>query len=176
MNKRIKVCREIYSKPEYFTPDEVDGQLLSSLPSRVNSIDLSKDLIFATLDLNELKTGKEFIDIKHHTDARNRHRNYYSTSITNRIQESIRIDRFASYIKTGSVFIMHTTTGGFYSAQQFREWYDLDGLTIAPGQTVTDPNNHGKVGNYWVYFGTTESGQQFVSGSQWMGKPWWQII
>jgi hypothetical protein len=137
---------------------------------------LPKEVILAKLTLAELRVGKSFLDIQHSVDAEDRQKPYYSTSITNRSAEKIRIDRFGTYSLTDDVLILHTMTGGFFSNQQFQEWYDLgESSWIEPGQTVTDPNNHSKVGVYWVYFGITASGQQFVGGSLWSGKHWWKL-
>ena len=135
------------------------------------------DLIFATLDLKELKSGKNFINIRHKKNPQDRHRPYYSTSITNRSTEKIRIDRFATYVRTGKVLVLHSITGGFFSVQQFQEWYDLgQSHWIEPGQVVIDPNNHSNFGVYWAYFGTTASGQKFTAGAPWRGgRSWWQL-
>ncbi len=137
---------------------------------------LPKEVILSKLTLAELGVGKSFLDIKHSIDPEDRHKPYYSTSITNRSTQKLRIDRFGTYTLTDDFLILHTMTGGFFSNQQFQEWYNLgESCWIEPGQTVTDPNNHSKVGVYWTYFGTTESGQQFVAGSLWSGKHWWRL-
>jgi hypothetical protein len=134
------------------------------------------DTSFTTVNLADLKAGKSFLDIKHHCEPGEPPKPYYSTSITNRSAENLRIDRFATYIPKDKTIVLYSITGGVFSAQQFQEWYELgQNLWIEPGQTVTDPNNHSNVGIYWAYFGTTASGQQFVAGAQWLGKPWWQL-
>jgi hypothetical protein len=136
-----------------------------------------KDVIFATLDLAELAEGKKFLDIKHHSNPKDRQKAYYSTSITNLSTEHIRIDRFCTYTQNGDILVLHSIAGGFYGGQQFQEWYDLgDSRWIAPGRVVTDPNNHSNLGAHWAYFGTTISEKKFVASSPWLGeKPWWQF-
>lgn len=135
-----------------------------------------EDVIFATLDRADLKVGKSFLEIQHCSNPEDRQKPYYSTSITNICPEKIRIDRFGTYIQTGKTLVLHSITGGFFSGQQFQEWYDLGkSQWIEPGQVVGDPNNHSNLDVYWAYFGTTASGKQFVAGSSWNGKPWWQL-
>jgi hypothetical protein len=137
---------------------------------------LPPEVILDKLTLAQLRVGKSFLEIEHTVDTENRQKPYYGTSITNRSTEPIRIDRFGTYTLTDGDLILHTMTGGFFSPQQFQEWYDLgESEWIEPGQTVTDPNNHSKVGVYWTYFGTTASGQQFVAGALWGGKHWWHV-
>jgi hypothetical protein len=154
--------------------DEIEHShpVVADLPKTIK-----KDIIFATLNLTDLQVGKSFLDIKHHADPEAPQKPYYSTSITNRSAEQLRIDRFASYTLSGDILVLHTMTGGFFSDQQFQEWYDLgQSRWIEPGQVVTDLNNHSNLGVYWAYFGTTISGEEFVAGAPWLGpKPWWQL-
>jgi hypothetical protein len=134
------------------------------------------DILADPLKLADLKVGKNWLEIQHSNYGRDRHKPYYSTNITNRSPEKIRIDRFGTYARQGDSLVLYSITGGLFGAQQFQEWYELgDSSWIEPGQVVADPNNHSKLGVYWVYFGTTVSGQQFVAGSRWNGKPWWQL-
>jgi hypothetical protein len=135
------------------------------------------DVIFATIELKDLNIGKNFLNIKHTRNHQARHKPYYSTSITNLSTEKIRIDRFATYVYINKVLVLHSLTGGFFSLQQFQEWYDLrQSPWLEPGQVVTDPNNHSNLDVYWAYFGTTASGQTFTAGSPWRGsKHWWRL-
>ncbi len=136
---------------------------------------LPEDVIVATLTLADLRVGKNFLDITHTVDANDRQKPYYATNITNRSTEKIRIDKFGTYTLNDDILVLHTMTGGFFSDQQFQELYDLSDGWIEPGKTVTDPNNHSKVGVYWTYFCTTEGGQEFIAGSVWGGKHWWKV-
>ncbi len=134
-----------------------------------------EDVIFATVELRDLNLGK-WLDISHYSDS-DRHKPYYSTKITNRSTQRIRIDRFGTYIQKGKTLVLHSLTGGFLSTQQFQSWYELGaGEWLEPGQVVTNPNNHSNLGAYWVYSGTTASGQKFVAGAAWNGRPWWQLF
>jgi hypothetical protein len=128
-----------------------------------------------SLDWADLTAGKSWLEIQHRRNPEDRRKPYYLTRITNRSSEPIRIDRFGTYTRSGKILVLHSITGGFFSRQQFQEWYDLKTEWIDPGQVVSDPNNHSKLGVYWAYFGTTASGNQFVAGSPWNGKPWWQL-
>jgi hypothetical protein len=135
-----------------------------------------EDVIFATLERTDLEVGKSWLDIQHRRNPQDRQKPYYSTIITNRSTQRIRIDRFGTYIKIGKTLVLHSITGGFFSRQQFQEWYALGhNQWIEPGQTVTDPNNHSNLGVYWAYFSTTASGEEFVAGAAWQGRPWWQL-
>lgn len=133
-----------------------------------------EDAIFAKLDWADLKAGKSFLQIQHRSKPEDRRKPYYSTTITNRSTQRVRIDRFGTYIKKGRTLVLHSLTGGVFSGQQFQEWYELGDEWLEPGQVVTDPNNHSQIGVYWAYFGTTASGKQFVAGLAWNGKQWWQ--
>ena len=145
--------------------------------SEPQPIDRHIDLIFASIELTELKLGNTLLQVQHSTERTNRHKPYYSTIITNRSTEKIRIDRFGTYIRKGRSIVLHSITGGYFSPQQFQEWYDVGGDGwLEPGRSVTDPNNHSNINLYWTYTCTTASGQQFTAGTPWRGnKSWWQI-
>jgi len=55
-----------------------------------------EDVIFATVDWADLKVGTSFLDVQHCWNREDRQQPYYSTSITNRSTEKIRIDRFVN--------------------------------------------------------------------------------
>jgi hypothetical protein len=171
MNEQLEAERTLN-----LAPDLANGLLFASaLKAKANgSRPIVEDVIFATLDWDELKAGKSLLDVRHQSKPKDRRKPYYSTSITNRSTEQIRIDRFGTYIKKGKTLVLHSITGGFFSSQQFQEWYELGSEWLEPGQVVTDPNNHSQVGVYWAYFGTTISGKEFVTGAAWNGKRWWQ--
>lgn len=163
--------RSLESKP-------VNGlEFATALKARVDgSRPIVEDVIFATLDWAELAAGKNWLKIEHSSNREDRQKPYYATSITNISTARIRIDRFGTYIQTGKTLVLHSITGGFFSSQQFQQWYNLgQSQWIDPGQTVGDPNNHSSLGAYWAYFGTTASGQQFVAGAPWSAKRWWQL-
>jgi hypothetical protein len=136
-----------------------------------------EDVIFATVEWDELTAGKNWLDVSHQQDPARLDKPYYATSITNRSTEKIRIDRFGTYIQTGKTLVLCSITGGFFSPQQFQEWYELgDSQWLEPGQTVTDPSTYSSRGVYWAYFGTSASGEKFVAGAAWNGKPWWKFF
>jgi hypothetical protein len=154
-------------------------RLVSNEPTIVESppLDRHVDLIFASIELTELKLGNTLLQVQHSAERAHRHKPYYSTTITNRSTEKIRIDRFGSYTRTGKAIALHSITGGYFSAQQFQEWYEVGGDGwLEPGRSVTDPNNHSQLALYWAYTCTTASGRQFTAGAPWRGtKSWWQI-
>jgi hypothetical protein len=133
---------------------------------------------YEILDLAELRSGESWLEIKHFPDDRDRRKPYYSTNIINRSIEKIRIDRFSTYFCQDNILRLHSISGGCFSTQQFQEWYDLGRSDwLEPGQSVSDSNNHSNLGLYWVYFGTTASGQTFVAGAPWLGatRSWWKF-
>ena len=152
-------------------------EFATALKARADGLrPIVEDVIFATLDWADLEAGKSWLEIQHDRNHEDRQKPYYATSITNRSTEKIRIDRFGTYIQTGKTLVLHSITGGFFSCQQFQEWYNLGNSEwLEPGQVVGDPNNHSNLGVYWAYFGTTASGKQFVAGAPWSEKPWWQL-
>lgn len=151
-------------------------QQLHRVTTSVPVFDKNLDLIFATVTLSDLKVGKNLANVRHYYDRQNRHKAYYSTQLVNTTSEPIRIDRFSTYIRKGKTLVLHSITGGFFSGQQFQGWYSLDREWIEPGQIVIDPNNHSNPDVYWVYFGTTASGQEFTTGMPWHGgKSWWRF-
>jgi hypothetical protein len=136
-----------------------------------------EDVIFATVELADLQAGKSCLEISHHQHRGDDRKPYYTTKITNKSTQKIRIDRFGTYVQKGNTLVLHSLTGGFLSAQQFQEWYQLGtSKWLEPGQVVTDPNNHSNLGVYWVYSGTTADDRKFVAGAAWMGKPWWHLF
>jgi hypothetical protein len=153
------------------------AEFAAALKAKFNgSRPIAEDIIFATLDWRDLKPGKNYLAIRHLRNFKDRQKPYYSTNVINRSSEPIRIDRFGTYIKIGRTLVLHTITGGFFSHQQFQEWYGLaQAEWIEPGQTVIDPNSHSHLGTHWAYFCTTASGRKFVASSAWNGKSWWQL-
>jgi hypothetical protein len=218
MNEQLQSNRNLGREHFDTSSNDLSGQLVppNILPD-LKSLYQNPDLIRVTLTIAELAVGKNFLEIDHFYPQSDRDKPYFSTSLTNRSAEKIRIDRFGSYTQQGDNLVLYTMTGGLFSAQQFREWYSNEArqpqisanitaneepeqfpewlhLTpqpptlstpvnpllgdewIAPGEVITDPNNHSNLGVYWVYFGTTFSGESFVAGAPWLGvKPWWQL-
>lgn len=196
MNDRRQQMHKLDLKLGKKTTKQIDSGTIISSKSRLEHTDakgllfasalkaksdgsrpIVEDVIFATLDWADLKVGKSFLDIQHCRNREDRHKPYYSTKIANRSTQKIRIDRFGTYTKIGDILTLHSITGGFFSSQQFQEWYDLgQSQWIEPGQVVTDPNNHSNLGVYWAYFATTANGEKFVAGAPWLGiKPWWKL-
>jgi hypothetical protein len=175
-NGTVEECEIVDSSNICVQAVESNGLLFAAaLKARASaSRPIAEDLIFAALEWSDLKAGKSCLQIQHRSKPDNRRKPYYSTTITNRSTEKIRIDRFGTYLKKGRALVLHSITGGFFGSQQFQEWYQLGDEWLEPGQVVTDPNNHSQIGVYWAYFGTTASGKEFVTGAAWNGKRWWQ--
>jgi len=61
---------------------------------------------------------------------------------------------------------LSTVSTAFSARSRFIDWYavDPDGW-IKPGQTVSDPHNHGLRNGFWVYYFETEDGRLFVTSA-----------
>ncbi|MCP4645132.1 MAG: hypothetical protein GY851_32120 [bacterium] len=91
---------------------------------------------------------------------------YYTTSVTNLATKPLRVLRFAAYKPKGQRYVMRTVTDAFFTAEDFRMWYGMEGSDwIQPGETVTDPNNFGAPPTLWAYYCEIEAGPQFVAGA-----------
>jgi hypothetical protein len=83
----------------------------------------------------------------------------YATKVTNRCAHPVRVTQFGAYSRIGGVWKLNTIADGFFTGQQFREWYGVPGDGwLAPGASATDPENYGP-GALWVYFFETRDGQ-----------------
>lgn len=113
----------------------------------------------------------------HKKEVNEQRKGYYSTSLINLCQKEIRVKKFAGYSQHYGMYVLSTITGGYFTAQNFREWYGLDeDGWIKPGQIVTDQNNYSASKCYWVYFCLTESGKEFVAGAEFQEiNPWWKF-
>ena len=88
-----------------------------------------------------------------------------STTLTNVSGQRLRVLRFAGYVRTPLGWILHTVTGGFFSADEFREWYGLgEGEWIEADGSARDPNNYGGPPVLWAYYCLAEDGTEFVAG------------
>jgi hypothetical protein len=87
-----------------------------------------------------------------------RDRLVYETVIRNDCDEPIEITRFAAYRREGGVWRLSTIANGLFTAEQFREWYGVEGGWIEPHRSASDPENYGPDA-LWVYFYRTKSGR-----------------
>lgn len=120
-----------------------------------------------TITLDELRDSERFARVTHGTSNMPKAaKHYYATTLSNQTDQRIQVLRFAGYTHIGrGIYQVHTITGGYFTAEQFRAWYGLDERTwIEPGQSATDPENYGEPGALWVYFCQTESGEEFAAG------------
>lgn len=110
--------------------------------------------------LGELVIGANWLRIEHTKPKRE----HYTTSVTNIGATPVRVLRFGAFGLLDGVFVLRTVTGDLFTAAQFAEWYGASEW-IAPGETVSDPNNYGW-GCHWVYQAETATGIRFWSGSK----------
>lgn len=89
---------------------------------------------------------------------------HYATTIENVGSEDFRVLRFGGYVRGAVSWRLNNANGGFYSAQQFRDWYDAPEW-LAPGARATDPTNYGGPPTLWAYEIETRSGQRMFVGA-----------
>jgi hypothetical protein len=91
-------------------------------------------------------------------------RGYYSTTLKNISANRVRVLKFGGYIRKGNVFVLHTIADGFFTAEEFKDWYDQRRDWIEPGESLTDPNNYGSPPVLWAYYCEAEDGKRFLTG------------
>lgn len=76
----------------------------------------------------------------------------YETRLTNHCPHPVRVTHFGAYIFHDGMWRLNTIVNGFFTAEQFREWYGTaeDGW-LNPGVTAVDSENYG-ADALWVYF------------------------
>lgn len=117
-----------------------------------------------TLDSDEVAYGRSICSVNHSRHRVDSGKAVYATSVTNRSNQRIRIERFAGLRRVGPRYELNTVTGNFFDGEQFIAWYTAprDGW-INPGASVADENNYGNSRGIWAFFGRTEDGRQFVA-------------
>ena len=119
-----------------------------------------------TLTEADVKAGQSLVRVTFgRSTADPNSRDRYSTTLTNVSRKPVRVLKFAGYTKSGSAFALNTVTGQFFTAADFKEWYGQRGEWIAPGQSVTDPNNYGSPPVLWAYYCEAQGGERFVTGA-----------
>lgn len=145
----------------------VDAQTVGlSLPEWTSALQPSGEVDHSVLQERDLELGARYVRVTYGpSPARPGSRDHYSTTATNVSDQRIRITRFAGYVRGRRGWELNTVTGKFFSAEEFREWYGLQGDWIAPGESATDPNNYGAPPVLWAYFCEAEDGTEFIAGA-----------
>jgi hypothetical protein len=91
-------------------------------------------------------------------------RHHYSTTLSNVSEKRVRVLKFGGYTKVGKAFALNTITRRFFTAEDFKEWYNQKGEWIEPGKSVADPNNYGSPPVLWAYYCEAEDGTKFLTG------------
>ncbi len=90
----------------------------------------------------------------------------YETRVINGMRQPIRITHFGAYSRKGNEWILNTIVEGFFTDQQFQEWYGVaDDGWLAPGASAADPENYGPKA-LWIYFFETRDGQTGKAAGQ----------
>jgi hypothetical protein len=87
-------------------------------------------------------------------------RRVYETKVTNQCSHPVRVTHFGAYSLLDGVWKLNTIVDGFFTADQFREWYGApeDGWLPA-GTSAMDKENYGP-NALWVFFFETRDGQR----------------
>ncbi len=148
------IHQEWIAKSYYPTlPEQILTQIQGSLPADT----------FLTLDQTE--SGKKFIVIEYSkSNTKKAGYTYFASSLRNISDEKIKIVKFGGFRFNGAAWALQSVTGSFYTADNFRDWYQQKGVWLLPGETVCDMANWGSPPSLWAYYGVTESGESFVAG------------
>jgi hypothetical protein len=113
-----------------------------------------------------LEKGRKYVEVKYGpSQLRPKDRRHYSTTLTNISGQRVKVLRFAGYVRRQPGWILHTVTGTFFSAEEFREWYGLgEREWLGPGESACDPNNYGGLPVLWAYYCQAEDGEEFIAG------------
>jgi hypothetical protein len=135
------------------------------LPDWVGGLEPAKFRDQDELTAADLKVGQAIVRVTFGAStAQPASRDHYSTTLTNVSNHRVRVLKFAGYSKSGNSYLLNTVTGGFFTPQEFREWYGQAGDWIEPGQSVSDPNNYGGPPVLWAYYCEAQSGEKFITG------------
>ncbi|HLO95330.1 MAG TPA: hypothetical protein VK195_13535 [Burkholderiaceae bacterium] len=96
---------------------------------------------------------------------------HYTTTLTNLSTIRVRIVRFGGFRADPQGWLLSNATRDFYGQDAFRDWYAQPGHWIEPGESVVDDSNWGNVPVIWAYWGVTERGESFVTGSMLEAPP-----
>jgi hypothetical protein len=135
-------------------PAEILAQIRRAIPADTS------------LTVGQLEGGKRFIEIEYGKSSHqeeNGHRPY-ATRLKNISARKIKITRFGGYSLRGGTWQLSSVTGNFYTADDFRDWYEQKGEWLMPGDTACDAANWGEPPVLWAYFGVTDTGESFVAG------------
>jgi len=132
---------------------------LTSLPDAPPAADV--------LRRGDLEAGNELLRVLHGPSlAQPDDPRHYATTLENVSGQRLRILRFGGYARRlGGRWRLRNASGGWYTAEQFREWYGQNGEWLEPGKRVTDSNNYGGLHSLWAYYFETDSGRRLVAGA-----------
>jgi hypothetical protein len=118
-----------------------------------------------SLSLGQMERGKQFIEIEYGSSNHKKEGyHYYSTSLKNISTRKIKIARFGGYTPQGGTWQLANVTGDFYTADDFKDWYEQKGEWLLPGETACDVGNWGHPPVLWAYYGVTDAGESFIAG------------
>lgn len=145
------------------------GEILDSeapflpLPDGLHYIEEAEEPVVHFIESSDFRDGSQYVDIRFGEHPENAEYSFrYATWFTNKSAHKLRVLKFGAYAPEGRKYRLHTISDTFFTAEQFRNWYGMDGEWIMPGETVCDPNNYGGSGCLWAYWCETSEGKQFI--------------
>jgi hypothetical protein len=135
-------------------PAEILAQIKRAIPADTS------------LTVDQLEGGKRFVEIEYGKSSRQEEGDYrfYSTVLKNVSARKIKITRFGGYMLKGGAWQLASVTGNFYTADDFRDWYEQKGEWLMPGDAAHNTANWGEPPVLWAYFGVTDTGESFIAG------------
>lgn len=121
----------------------------------------------------DLERGGALVQVVHDTTAREAFAQEqpdeplrHSSTLRNNTSVPVHVTRFGCYQQHGTSYEPRTITGRPFEAKEFEEWYLVKDGWIAPGTSVSDPNNYTSPGLWWLYhFVLQGSSEQHVTGA-----------
>ncbi len=85
--------------------------------------------------------------------------------VENASADPVIVLQYGSYQPDGARFTLSTTTGQFFTRDDFYHWFHLTREALAPGQQVTDPHAPWTPGRLWAFFCRAADGTEFIVGA-----------
>ncbi|MEN0068092.1 MAG: hypothetical protein AAGA48_38555 [Myxococcota bacterium] len=148
---------------------DFEPRTIGHLPPGARSQPLEGEPVEHRLSQSEVLAGASRVSVDFgRSGARPADRSYCSTTLTNHHGQPLRVVRFGGYFRTkGDLFELNNFTDRFFTSDDFIEWYAVQGPGgwLAPGGSVTDPNNWGGPDALWAFELETKTGERFWTGA-----------
>ncbi len=95
--------------------------------------------------------GDARVEIRHESSAYHTSDQYYCTRIRNSGEIPFKVRRFAAFGRNFWRYRLGTISNSWFTAEQFRNWFNLGTEWLAPGGGAADRDNYGLGDGYWVF-------------------------